>query len=229
MPSIYMQTLGTNFGRPPGASSVSVIGVAQDNTLQAADLTVSDDLTVTDDQNVTGDVAVTGALTPTGGVAAGGGFSAAPRNIHTGGVGAQVSTDGTDVTPSVTETYIAEVFVPANMTVTGIALMNGSAVAGNIKLALANSSGAVVASTASTAQSGTDAYQRVALSSTYAAKGPATYYVLATFNNTSARFNAHAFGNFGASKKTGEVYGTHTTITPPTTFTADVGPIASLY
>jgi len=178
---------------------------------------------------VTGASTLTGALTPTGGVAAAGGFSASPRMVMTGNIPAYVSTYGTDTTPATTETYIAEVFVPANMTVTGVSLFNGSAAAGNVCVALANSSGTVVASSASTAQSGTDAYQRVDLSATYAAKGPATYYVLAQFNNTSARLNTHTLGDFGASKKTSETFGTFTTITPPTTFTTAVGPVASLY
>ena len=165
------------------------------------------------------------------GVDAAGGFAISPRLMHTGGIPAQTSADGTNATPVVTETYIAEVFIPANVTLTGIALFNGSAVSGSVVLGLANSSGLVVANSAlaGTVQSGTDAYQRIAFTSVYAAVGPATYYVLAQFNNTGARFNAHAFGNFGASKKTGEVFGTLTTITPPTTFTADLGPIASLY
>lgn len=174
-------------------------------------------------------IAVTGVTTPTGGIAAAGGFVNTPRNIHTGATPAQVSTDGTDATPVNTETYIAEVFVPANMTITGVAVMNGSVASGNIKVGLANSSGAVVASSVSTAMSGTDAYQRVAFSSTYAAVGPATYYVLQQVDNNTARINTHTFGNFGASKKTGETYDTFTTITPPTTFTTALGPIASLY
>lgn len=157
------------------------------------------------------------------------GVATSPRCWHSGGLPARVSTDGTDSTPVITETYIAEVFVPANATLTGIAVMNGSAVSGNIKLALANSSGAVVASTASTAQAGIDSYQRVPFTSTYAAAGPATYFVLLQVDNITARFNSHTFGNFGASKKTGETYGTFTTITPPTTFTTALGPIASLY
>jgi hypothetical protein len=43
------------------------------------------------------------------------------------------------------------------------------------------------------------------------------------------KFRAHAVGDFGATKQTGQVYGTFTAVTVPTTFTADVGPIASLY
>lgn len=168
---------------------------------------------------------------PAAALAIGTGFTRSPRLCHTGGIPAQVSGDGTDTTPSVTETYIAEMFVPGpgSVTVTGISLFNGSAVAGNVKMALADSSGNVVASTASTAQTGTDVYQRVAFSTAYSAVGPATYYVLLQHNNTGNRFNSHTFGDFGASKKTGETFGTFTTITPPTTFTTALGPIASLY
>lgn len=162
-------------------------------------------------------------------VPVGTGFTVSPRTMHTGGLPARVSTDGTDATPSVTETYICEVFVPGNCTATGIAVFNGSAVVGNIAVAIANSSGGVVASSASTAQAGTDAYQRVPFSVTASLYGPATYYVLLQHNNTGNRFNTHVFGNFGASKKTGEVFATFTTITPPTTFTTALGPIASLY
>lgn len=173
---------------------------------------------------------VTGALTPTGGIAAAGGFSTTARNIHTGGIPAQVSTDGTDATPVATEVYIGEVFVPANVTVTGLSVFNGSAVSGNMKVGLADSAGAVVATSASTAQSGTDAYQRVAFTGTYAAKGPASYFALLFVDNGTARYNAHTFGDFGAAKQTAQTYATgFTTITPPTTFTTALAPIASLY
>jgi hypothetical protein len=156
------------------------------------------------------------------------GQAISPRCFHTGGIPATQTTDGNDTTPSVTETYICEVFIPRACTITGIALLNGSAVAGNITLALADANGTVVANTASTAASGTDAYQKVALSSSYRAES-GTYYVLLQCNNTSMRFNSHILGTFGASKKTGETYGTFTTITPPITFTTAQGPIASLY
>jgi hypothetical protein len=165
------------------------------------------------------------------GIPAAGGFSSSPRCLHTGGVPATQTTDGTDTTPSVTETYIAEVFVPANVTVTGIAILNGTAVAGNVVVGLCNSTGAVVANSAlaGTAQAGTDTYQRIPLTGTYAAVGPATYFVIVQFDNTNARFNTHILGSFGASKKTAETFGTLTTVTPPTTFTTAQGPIASLY
>ncbi len=169
---------------------------------------------------------------PAAALAIGTGNTRTPRLIHTGGMPARVSTDGTDATPVNTEVYIAEVLVPGpgSVTVTGVAIMNGSVASGNIKVGLADSTGAVVATSASTAMSGTDAYQRVAFTATYSAVGPATFYVLLFVDNGTARVNTHTFGNFGASKQTGQVYATgFTTITPPTTFTTALGPIASLY
>ena len=172
------------------------------------------------------------AVSPTGGIAAGGGFSASPRLVHTGGVPVTVSTDGTNATPVTTETYISEVFVPANMTITGIAVFNGATV-GTDKhcVFLCDSSGTAVANTATAGAttSGADAYQRIAFTATYAAVGPATYYVCLQMNGTTDRYNAHPIGNFGAAKKTSTVFGTLASITVPTTFTADLGPIASLY
>lgn len=173
---------------------------------------------------------MTGAYTPTGGIAAAGGFSASPRLCHVGGEPAIASTSGTDATPVATEVYIGEVFVPCNMTLTGLAVFNGSVASGNMKVGLANSAGAIVATSATTAMSGTDAYQRVPFTATYAAKGPATYYALQFLDNNTARIKTHTVGNFGASKQTGQTYATgFTTITPPTTFTTALAPIASLY
>jgi microcystin-dependent protein len=169
--------------------------------------------------------------TATAALPAGTGFTRTAKLIHTGGLPAHATGDGTDTTPVVTETYIAEVFVPGpgSVSLTGVSLFNGSAVAGNIQVALADSNGNVVAQSAATAAAGTTAYQRIPFSAAYNAIGPATFYVLLQNNNTSNRYRSHTFGDFGCSKKTGETFGTFTAITPPTTFTAGQGPIASLY
>jgi len=158
----------------------------------------------------------------------GGSGGGSPRLIHSGNVAPLVNTDGTDATPVITETYICEIQIPVAMLVTGIAHFNGSVASGNIKLGLFSGAGALLASTASTLMVGTDAYQRVPFTTPYQA-APGKYLVALQVDNTTARVNAHTFGNFGASKKTGEVYGTWTTLTPPTTFTTALGPIASLY
>jgi len=178
-----------------------------------------------------GVVTTRGAITPTGGIAATAGGATAPTVYHSGGITAVATTTGTDVTPSVTETYIVEVFVPFNCTLTGVSILNGSAVVGNVKISLADSTGAPIAAavTASTAQSGTAAFQKVPFAVPYVAVGPQKFFVLLQHNNTGNRFRAHAVGNFGASKKTGETYGTFTSVTPPTTFTADLGPICDVY
>lgn len=152
-----------------------------------------------------------------------------PRCVHSGDTPVKASTDGTDSTPVTTEVYIAEIDVRAPIRATGIAMFNGSVASGNMKLGLYNSAGTRIAQTASTAMSGTDAFQRVAFTTPINLK-PGVYYIAATYNDTNARFNTHPIGNFGASKKTGAVYNTlPTTITPPTTFTANLGPMGGLY
>lgn len=158
------------------------------------------------------------------------GASASCRLYHTGGApNTSATAANTDQTPVATEVYIAELHVIMPCTATGVAVYNGSAVAGNAKVGLANAAGTVVATSASTATSGTTAYQRVPFTATLALV-PGTYYVLAFYDNTSQRPTAWTAGSFGAAKQTGQTYATgFTTITPPTTFTTALGPVASLY
>jgi len=153
-----------------------------------------------------------------------------PRLCYIGGVPPIVSTAGTDSTPVVTETYIGELQVAMACLATGLALMNGSAVAGKVVGILYNRLGAVVAysALAGVDQAGTDAWQRIPFTTPAKLKA-GLYYAGFQFNNTSARFNAQVFGNFGASKKTGEVFGTPTAITPPTTFTTNLAALGGLY
>lgn len=149
--------------------------------------------------------------------------------FHSGDAAPPTTTTGTDTTPSVTETYVTRVFIPLNAALTGLSILNGSAVAGNMTVALYNSAGAVVAQSASTAQAGTAAYQQVPFAAPYAAKGPAIHWIAVQFNNTSARFRTHILGNFTAFKQTGQTYGTFTTVTSPNSFTTGVGAIADTY
>lgn len=159
-----------------------------------------------------------------------GGFAVSPRTFHVGGTAAQIAADGNDSTPVATEVYIGEILVTSNAVLTGLAVFNGSVASGNMKVGLADSNGVIVATSASTAMSGTDAYQRVPFTATYNAYGPATYYALLFIDNGTARYNTFAVGTFGAAKQTGQVYATgFTNITPPTTFTTALAPIATLY
>lgn len=159
------------------------------------------------------------------------GQSVAPNLVATGNWKPLAITDGSEVACVATTTYIAQLYIPTGMTVTGVSLVNGTAVAGNVQVQLADSTGAPIAAavSASTAQAGTAAYQRIPFAVAYAAKGPATYYVMLQCNNTAARFRAHTVGDFRTTSVTSGTYGTFAAFTPPTTFTTAVGPVASLY
>jgi hypothetical protein len=202
-------------------------GVKYNGLNLSGNATIAGTLAVTGAVTQTGAAGFTGAVTTTGGIIPPG---TAPTVFHSGGVSPNVAAYGTDSTPVVTETYICEIDIPTNATLTGLSVLNGSAVSGNINVGLANSAGAVVANSASTnAGSGTNAYQQIPFSATYAAVGPAKYFALVQYSATTARFRSHIVGNFGASKKTSETYGTFTTITPPTTFTTVLGVVCDSY
>jgi len=195
--------------------------------------TLSSTLGVTGATTLSSTVAVTGAITPTGGIAAAGGFSAAPRALHAQGQKAVVSTDGNNSTPSTTETYITSMFVPCNMTITGVNVFNGTDVTGNITVALCNAvdgTPITAAKSASTAGSGTDAYQKVPFATPYAAVGPANYLVCVQYSSATARYNTHTIGTDPCVVQTGTTYGTIPTISPlPTVFTTNIGNIMSFY
>lgn len=163
------------------------------------------------------------------GVPAAPGQTASARTIAVGDLVPAVSTDFTDSTPSATIVNIGEVLVPNNVTVTGVANFSGSVASGNLKVGLADSTGAIVATSASTAMVGTDSYQRIPFTATVALL-PGTYYILVFYDNATARYNSPPLGSFGAAQQTGQVYATgFTAITAPSTFVANVAPIASLY
>jgi hypothetical protein len=178
-------------------------------------------------------LATTGVLTPTGGVAAAGGFTAAPRGLASQGQPAVTTADGNNSTPSTTETYITSMFVPCNMTITGVKVFNGTDVTGNIRIGLANAvTGAPIAAalTASTAGSGTDAYQTIPFAAPYAAVGPANYLVCVQYDSATARYNTHTLGTDPCIVQTATTYGTIPTISPlPTVFVTNVGNIMSFY
>lgn len=154
----------------------------------------------------------------------------APRGIHTGQHAAYVSTDGNNSTPSATETYVSEIIVPANCTITGIAVFNGSDVTGNMTVGLADKTGAPIAAakSASTAGSGTDAYQLVPFAVAYVA-APGTYFIQVQYSSATARYNTHTLGTHAILVQTGQTYGTLASFTVPTTFVTNVGNICGLY
>lgn len=151
--------------------------------------------------------------------------------IHTGGIPARATTDGNDSTPSTTETYVQEIFVPAGCRITGIRLFNGSVAAGNVTVALADAMGTPITGvvSASTAVAGTDAYQSVPFAVPYDAVGPAKYHIMVQYSSATARYNTHTIGSHGVLVQTGGTYGIFVGFTPPTSFVTNVGNIAAIY
>lgn len=184
----------------------------------------------------TGNATVTGIFTATGGIAAAGGGSNSTV-FHSGGVGVVATTGLNQKQIVTTETYYAEVFIPANTTVTGISVLNGHTTNAGVSLnvGLANSSGVIVANSATTtAQTTADTYQQIPFTTPYAAKAPAKYYIAVQGSTTTgfiATFGAAATQNFGANKVTSETYGTFLTTATyaTTTYTASLGPVADTY
>ncbi len=212
------------------AKATNINGVTVDTSGNAV---VPGTLAVTGAVTQTGAAAFTGAVTPTGGIAAAGGFSN-PKVFHTGGLGVNATTGATQTQIVTTDTYLAEVFVPANTTLTGISILNGNTTSGsqNMFVGLANSSGVVVAQSATTtAQAAANAYQQIAFTSTYQAVGPAKYFVLVQGSATTGYIATHTLGNYGATLVTSETYGTFLTTAAysTTTFTTARGPIADTY
>jgi len=157
------------------------------------------------------------------------GFTAA----WTCGTGVLLATAGNDNACTNGDVYWAPIFIPCNTTITGIAYLIGS-VGGTDKViaALYSSTGTLLANSAlAGATVGTAAnMQAVDFTATYAAKGPALYYVALQFNGTTAKFRTHTIP--GMKFVTGSVAGTFGTlaaITPGTTYTANKAPIAVTY
>lgn len=164
------------------------------------------------------------------GVTPAGGFTVSPRGFHSGGNSAMNAADGSEITTATNLSYLCEVFVGANATLTGIAVFKGTVTpADSWVVALYSSTGAVLAQSAATSVAATsDIYQLIPFTATYAAVGPATYYVGVQCSGTTDKINSHTVGAFGAGSVS-STYPTVAAVTVPTTFTTVKGPIATLY
>lgn len=171
-------------------------------------------------------LSVTGASTLSGGIVAS--TLGKVSNIPLGPVAlASIGTDGASVAGTV---YYSEIFIPANKTITSIALLNGTTVGTDkVIYGLYSSSGDLLANTAlaGTLGSGADSFQSIALTAPYSAVGPARYFLALQVEGTNhahQRISASTYLNYAGSVV--GVFGTlPSTITPPTSTTADKGPI----
>lgn len=174
-------------------------------------------------------LAVTGATTLTGGLVAT--TLARLSTIPIGSVA--YGSLGTSAVHVAGTLYYTEIWLPANKTITGISVLNGATVGtDNLIVALYSNAGALLASSAlaGTLSAGANAFQDIAFTAPYAAVGPGRYWVVVQCNGTTATTRRIAASTF--LNRTGSavgVFGTLAAITPPTTFTADVGPIAAVY
>jgi len=174
---------------------------------------------------------VTGVSTLTGGVA-----GAPPIKIWNHVPAGALATRGTDAAVgNAGDLEYAEVFIPMNVTLTGMGWLNGTTDGTDkIRIALYDSTGALVASSAAggALSSGADAYQQLAFSSAYAAVGPARYFGAVTIEGTTAATQRHT--TLGPLAITGTEAATWDTLPDPiaslaTTHTDAIGPMFYLY
>lgn len=146
------------------------------------------------------------------------------------------ATSGTDTTPASGTQFVTSLWIPVNMTLTGVAYLIGS-VGGTDKVyaVLYDSTGAVLANSSLTtngATVGTAAnIQTLAFTATYAAKGPGLFFVGISMNGNTARLRTvPAFCQAGIwAGSVSQTHGTVAAITAPSTFTADKAGVIFVY
>lgn len=156
-----------------------------------------------------------------------------PRILPNGTILAFASL-GTNTTMVAGTLYRSEIYVPHLATWTGIGTLNGATVGtDNGLVALYDSTGALVQSSAlaGALSAGANAFQNRAFIAPVTLL-PGRYFIAYQQNGTTATMRTWAAAN-GGNQMTASSTGTFGTLpasfTPPTTFTADVGPIGWLY
>lgn len=157
-----------------------------------------------------------------------------PKAVYTLNGVSPTAVQGADIACSNGTSYYSEIYIPYNMTVTGLGYLIGS-VGGTNKavLSLHDGAGKLIANTDPAGVTvGTAAnFQKIALTSTKAIIGPGRYYVAATFNGTTAKFRAYTIPNTpGRAGSSTATFGTPVDLViSATDFTADKGPIMFVY
>lgn len=174
-------------------------------------------------------LAVAGAITPTGGFVLTGRSRYSSVPIGSVAYGSM----GTNTTLVAGTIYVSEIFIPRNITLTGVAILNGATVGtNNGVVGLYNSSGTLVANSAlaGAVTVGANAFQNRDFTAPYAAVA-GRYWIAYQANGTTDTIRTIAVSTFidALTKSTAGAFGTLTALTPPTTITADVGPIGYVY
>lgn len=189
------------------------------------DISTAANISTTNSGTITSD----GPLTATGGYVGTG-------MTRIGVVDGVIEADtGTDTTYVAGDKFVTEIVIPYNVTLTGAAILNGPTVGTDkVNVALFDSSGQLVANsdTAGTTTSGADSWQEVAFTDTYDATS-GRYFVAVQGNGTTDNFHTLSAGGLNSTVQNTDDNGSFGTLSnissPPTTFTADVGPIMYLY
>jgi hypothetical protein len=177
-----------------------------------------------------GTLTSTGIFTPTGGIAA----SATTKTIY-GNYSPGAVANATSATPDATHAFVSQGWVPHNMTVTGVAVLNGGTCGTNKWIvALYDSAGNVLAnsSTAGTLCSGASGFQKINFTAPISLVAPRTIWVaLYADGGTDRYYSVPALGAQSglAGSVASTTFGTVAALVLPTTFTADKGPIWYTY
>lgn len=163
------------------------------------------------------------------------GFVIKPFRIGTW-PGQVAATSGTDTACTNGTGYAGIIYIPNNVTITGVRFLIGS-VGGTDKViaSIHDENGTLLANSAlAGATVGTAAQtQDVALTAAYLAIGPAFLFLGLTFNGTTAKFRSvPAYCNVGGGvigNSFTQTFGTAASFAAITTFTADKVPVASIY
>jgi len=156
-----------------------------------------------------------------------------PRTLPNGTILAFASL-GTNTTLVSGTSYRCEIYVPHEAAWTGIGVLNGATVGTNNGLvAIYDSAGNFIQSSAlaGAVTAGANSFQNRAFIAPVLLT-PGRYFLVYQANGTTDTLRTWAAAN-GGNQMTSSATGTFgtlaTSFTPPTTFTADVGPIAWLY
>lgn len=126
-----------------------------------------------------------------GAVPSGGALTAATLAHFIGGAPPVALTGGTSTQPTAGTIYFGSLWLPANMTLTGVGYnIGGTGGTDKVITALYDRAGVLLANSdlAGVTVGTQDTMQEVAFTATYDAKGPELYYVALQFNGNTARF-----------------------------------------
>lgn len=162
-------------------------------------------------------------------------FTGRYRHMSIGGNLGTLSSLGTNTTTVAGTIWYIDVFIPLPGTLlTGIGVLNGATIGtDNGLVGLYDSTGTLLANSAlaGAITANANTFQQYAFTATYTTLKPGRFFIGYQTQGTTATFRSVATATWVdvlTGSQTG-AFGTLAAITPPTTFTADKGPVAYVY